>query len=413
VAANAAGQFVVAWQPNPSSQSKFGPARIQAFSDLKTPTSSVISVGTQVFGNLSVAMDKDGDFAVAWRDGTIVQEPDWRYYDAPYPASSGAVYVQKFSSTGVALGAPVSVAPVYEGLTAANGSWPQWSGTAESLSPPQVAMDDDGDVAVGWTDVTQSASYDWYGGAYSKSNSKSYVEVYAADGSVLMPLTQVETAISHGWVWKLWGFSNVDARILKGIAFNANRELAFVYDNYYLHVPETPFARYYRSPTASGKKINFDALAGKTVASNEFGMDATGNLTIGWTTTDGLSAVRYAASGKQLGSVIGPIGHDGTPCTSTLSVGPSGTLAVTWGILRGVDLFGTGKPSPSCGKMAEFLKADGTAIGAPMVIENGTDELNGADMATAFDGTGKIVTIWSTTQADHSTELMGAAVSAP
>src|SRR3569833_2612640 len=120
-------------------------------------------------------------------------------------------------------------------------------------------------------------------------------------------------------------------------------------------------------------------------------MDSSGNLAVGWTASDGMRIGHYTPAGVQQGTIIGPFGKGSTPCASTLSVTPSGNLAVTWGVLRQVVLFGTGNPQNSCARAGQWLNADGTTHGTPMVIESGTDELNGADATAAVDGLGSII----------------------
>ena len=411
VAANAAGRFVLAWQPNIVSRGQYGPASVQLFADPQTPVGAAIPIGKQAFGNVAVAMDKDGDFAVAWREGTVLKGPDWRDYGAPYPATSGTIYVQRYSSSGTALGAAQTVGPAYDGLVRAHGSYPNWSGNTEIATPLQVAMDDDGDVVVGWSEVAQGAGYGWYTGSYDSSSIVTKVEVFGRDGSATTPVVVTNEAKSAGEIWNIYGFANVDADVLAGIAMNGTGQLALLYNSYRKGVPQAPIVDYRGLDlTSSGSPFSLGAVTSKTIGSDLFGMDSSGNLAVGWTASDGIRIGHYTPAGVQQGSIIGPLGKGSKSCASTLSVTPSGNLAITWGVLRQVDLFGTGTPQNSCARAGQWLNADGTTHGTPMVVESGTDELNGADATAAVDGLGSIITVWSATRTDHSTELMGAVV---
>jgi hypothetical protein len=148
VAGNAAGQFAVTLQ---------APATVGTQKKLLIFNEHGGSVGTPVSVALpsnsvpsGLAVDKDGDVIVAW--GEISGS---NYYPFLGNATiTNAIYVQRYSSSGDAQGTPILVAKqrASDSISARFGG--QELIEASSFSAPQLATDDDGDVAVAWTEVT-------------------------------------------------------------------------------------------------------------------------------------------------------------------------------------------------------------------------------------------------------------------
>jgi hypothetical protein len=112
------GDFAVAWQSDETGSKEIWLQRYQADG---TPivAASLVSVSGNDDFDPSIAMDDDGDFAVAW------QGPD---------GSNAGVLVRRYSNAGVAQGAPA----------VANAT------TSGDQLRPDVAMDADGDYVVVW-----------------------------------------------------------------------------------------------------------------------------------------------------------------------------------------------------------------------------------------------------------------------
>ncbi len=125
VAAEAAGDFVVAWQGALRDGDNYG-VFARRFSNTGAPIGldfqvNAVTLGAQRFP--MIASDTDGDFVVVWQ----LQD----------------VHGRRFSSSGVALGGElqINVATGMGGRT------------------PSVAMDADGDFVVAWTNLSDGAGY--------------------------------------------------------------------------------------------------------------------------------------------------------------------------------------------------------------------------------------------------------------
>jgi hypothetical protein len=417
LARSSGGNFVVGWQPNLASAGAYGPAQLMALTPEFTPIGNGVDplpVGKQVLGNVSLAMAHNGDFVAAWRDGHVVPRQNLQWIGIPYPATAGEVTVQQFAADGTAKAPPVTLGSAYDGVIEFSGGRLGYSGSAEIAGTVQVAMDDDGDYVVGWSEVAESAAYYPYEAKpYGSSSSKTYAAVYRADGSVLQA-PKVVNLVKGSKTYDKRGFEFIDADVLSGIAMSGNGTFALLYDTYRKGLLLAPEARYYDlNLTPQSATFSLQGMGKSHVLPNLYGMDASANLAVGWAADDGLRIAKYSLTGGSSGAVIGPIGNGDPLCASTLSVAPSGVMAVTWGQLKSVDLFGTGQPSPSCEKDGQYLNTDGTANGTAFVLESGLDELNGYDIAAGVDGSGNLATVFSTIQYNHAGNLIGASSTAP
>src|SRR5688572_4165571 len=133
VAADADGDFVVAWTSNGQDNGSGFGVYAQRYSAAGVPRGPEFLVNTTVILNQShpaVAMDADGDFVIAW-DGAV--------FDA---VAVHEVYFQRYNAAGVPQGGE-TVAPAM---------------TAERQFRPAVAMDADGDFVIAWEDQVRDGS---------------------------------------------------------------------------------------------------------------------------------------------------------------------------------------------------------------------------------------------------------------
>jgi hypothetical protein len=123
VAAEANGDFVVAWQSNGQDSPDRG-VFARRFTSSGTPLAAEFQVNTYTFGDQlypRAAMDADGDFAIVWQSG----EQD---------GSASGVFARRFSSAGAALGSELQINTY----------------TSGDQGPASVTMDADGDFVVAW-----------------------------------------------------------------------------------------------------------------------------------------------------------------------------------------------------------------------------------------------------------------------
>jgi hypothetical protein len=146
IAMDGVGNFVIAWTSS-NEDGSAGGIYAQRYAANGTPQGNQFLVNTFTTENQlepTVAMDRDGDFAIAWmsnRDG-----------------DSYGIYAQRYAANGTTRG----------------GEFRVNSATAGRQFEPQAAMDADGDLIIGWGSTNQSGP-----------GTGSYLQRYAADGSAL------------------------------------------------------------------------------------------------------------------------------------------------------------------------------------------------------------------------------------
>ena len=144
VARDYVGNFVVVWASEEPAGGSADPtnmdvyARVYDFAGVPlTPEFKVNQFTTGIQSRLSVAMDSDGDFVVAWQSGTSDS--------AVFPGQDGsgsAVYARRFNAQGVAQGNEFRVN----------------TATANDQDAPSVASEDNGDFVVAWNSFGQDGS---------------------------------------------------------------------------------------------------------------------------------------------------------------------------------------------------------------------------------------------------------------
>jgi hypothetical protein len=373
IARGAGGSYVAAW---PAS----GHANAQTFNADGTPASSSFQIALSPFqsGHAPLAMDKDGDFVSVWFE----YNPDNSKL-LPY---AGKVYAQRYAHDGTPQGAAIKVASVTDGYSL--------RGTI------QVAMDDDGDFAVAWTERKSRAPVQFAYFVIEAQSSKTYAKVYKANGQVRTPLTAVDkVATKYCRTIVLAPPVCFNYNVLEGLAMNGTGDLVMVFD------VERSGAQ---QKTTSARTFDLqlkplsDSLTLTGAGSfNVVGNDAPGNLSNVWNDSSSTYVSRYAVTGSSLGTT-GPIGSSVDP---TLSVTPSGAFAVTW------DVSGSG--GSSFEKHAQYFNKDGTANGAPFVIDDGIAQQNLPNTAAGADADGNLVTIWTSIQSDNTNSIVGRSVAAP
>ena len=133
VAADADGDFVVAWQSNTQDDGSTFGIFARRFSSAGNPLASEFQVNTYTpvhQRNPAVAADSDGDFVVAWQD---------RYHDG---SGNEGVFARRFSSAGVALASEFQVNDY----------------TIGAQSNPTVAASASGDFVAAWVSGYQDAA---------------------------------------------------------------------------------------------------------------------------------------------------------------------------------------------------------------------------------------------------------------
>ena len=133
VATDADGNFVISWQSNSQDGSGLG-IYAQRYSSAGVALGTEFRVNSTVANaqdQPAIAMDKDGDFLIAWRSNQ--------------DGVSNDVYAQRYNAVGIPLGGEFRVNTT----------------TAEAQGTPSVAMDADGDFVVLWNSYAQDG--DVYG----------------------------------------------------------------------------------------------------------------------------------------------------------------------------------------------------------------------------------------------------------
>jgi hypothetical protein len=161
VAADADGDFVVAWQSLFQDGSNYG-VYAQRYNAAGAPQGGEFRANTTTVGNQgmpSVAVDADGDFVVAWETNAGVV-PD-------------GIYAQRLSATGAPLGTEFQV-----------------STSTGTFFWPSAAMDADGDVAIAWqADLHTPSGVDVFARRFDDATDAAgpVVTEVAADGVRLAP----------------------------------------------------------------------------------------------------------------------------------------------------------------------------------------------------------------------------------
>jgi hypothetical protein len=253
VAAEAGGDFVIAWQ-SPQRDGENDGVFARRFSNAGAPLGpdfqvNVVTLGAQKFP--MVASDADGDFVVVWQ----LQD----------------VHARRFSSSGVALGSELQIN----------------TATGMGGRSPSVAMDADGDFVVVWTNLADGAGYGVVGRRFSSA------------GAAITGELQVNT----------YTFSSEKR---PKVAAEANGDFVVVWESNHDGDDYGIFGRRF---TSNGAAIGGEfQVNGRTQGRQWFSAvtaDADGDLVVVWESqagedgdSTGVLAQRYSSAGARVGAEL-------------------------------------------------------------------------------------------------------------
>jgi hypothetical protein len=310
---------------------------------------------------IGVAADADGDFVASWVSGNPKR-----------------IYTQRFSQDGTAQGNAVTVGPAPQVAS------PSIVTDTDSL---MMALDGDGDLAIGWS-VTTSAAFGWcWGNFYTGwihgciggDHSTTYASVYNTSGSTMRwtgtgVYREPSTAVFQ---------SPVSLLPQPGGSFIALfRPSPADGTGYYLSAqPLNSHAQKSgASWTATGPNGNEKLATGITSAA----ADANGNIAIVWNSVSGVYVRRYSANGTPLGDWMSIA--DNTSCFDPIiEMTPSGSFAV----LRSAAI----NTSP-CGIEVQYFNADGSPHGAAVDVTDTEYVTYYSPPAAAIDSNGVLTVVW-------------------
>ncbi len=281
VAMDAAGNFVVAWASDLQDGSSFG-IYFQRFNAAGVAQGNELRANTTTADNQTnpaVAMDADGDFAIAWQSN--LQD-----------GSGIGVYFQRFSKTGATVGGEIR----------AN------SFTTGAQALPTIAMDANGDFIVAWASSGQDGSSD---GVYAQL----YNNLGATVGNEFRAntfTTQAQSAPS----------ASMDADgdfIITWESNNQDGSARGIYGQ-----------RYLKTGAASGGEFVINSFTAGNQGLPSVAMDAAGDFTVAWRSIDqdgssyGIYAQRYQESVDAAGPVVAGVyaaDNAGTPGANAIAEG--------------------------------------------------------------------------------------------
>ncbi|MEZ4885306.1 MAG: hypothetical protein R3E32_11310 [Chitinophagales bacterium] len=253
------GDFVIAWGSDGQDGSDFG-IYAQRYNSSGTPQGSEFKVNTFTNNSQnvpSVGMDSDGDFVITW----VSESQD---------GSDEGVYAQRYNSSGVPQGSEFLVNTY----------------TTNDQVFSSIGMDSDGDFVIAWTsDGQDGASRGIYAQRYNSSG--------APQGSEF----KVNTYTSNNQTTPNVGMDS-DGDFV--IAWQSNGQDGYGYGVY--------AQRYNSSGTPQGSEflVNTSTIGFQTHP--KIGMDSDGDFVITWKGTDGdgdgVFMQRYNSSGVPQGSEV-------------------------------------------------------------------------------------------------------------
>ena len=248
VALDADGDFVVAWQSvNQEGASSSEGVYARRFNAVGVAQGGEFLVNTFTTGqqrNPSVAVDADGDFAVAWQS-----------YEQEGAGSREGVYAQRFNAAGVAQGGEFLVNTF----------------TTNFQSGPSVALDADGDFVVAWQSYFQDGS-----------SFGVYAQRYAASGAAVGGEFLVNTYTTGR---QLNPSVAVDADGDVVVAWNSNGQDGSNYGVY--------ARRFNAAGVAQGGEIAVNTYTTSAQDLPSVAVDADGDVVVAWAS--------YGQDGSQLG----------------------------------------------------------------------------------------------------------------
>ncbi|VTU01332.1 rhs repeat-associated core domain-containing protein : YD repeat protein OS=Isosphaera pallida (strain ATCC 43644 / DSM 9630 / IS1B) GN=Isop_2419 PE=4 SV=1 [Gemmataceae bacterium] len=344
VAADAAGNFVVAWSSSGQDGSGAG-VYAQLFAADRTKRGPEFRVNTFTTGDQidpAVAMDAAGNFVVAWTS-------------AGQDGSGTGVYAQRFSATGTAVDAEFKVNTY----------------TAGDQGGPTVAMSAAGNFVVAWTSAGQDGSAT---GVYAQrfsatgtaQQSEFKVNTYTA-GSQGGPAAAMDAAGNFVVVWTSFGqdgdlagvyaqryaatgtaqqseflvnTTTTDSQSLPAVAMDANGDFVVSWTSYDpgLNLEDIYARQFSAGGAAQGGEFLVNLHTTSEQWASAVALDAAGNFVVAWGSlyqdgsVSGVYARRFSATGTGIGTEFRvnahTTGYQGTPAVAT---GAGGAFVVAWG----------------------------------------------------------------------------------
>jgi hypothetical protein len=279
VAMDAEGGFAVAWQSEVEGSGD--EIRVRLFAARGAPRGEEIAVNAITAGNQNVpavAMDAEGNFAVAWQ--TVV-------------SNNTEIRARRFDARGAPQGDEITV-------NTARG---------DTQSAPHVAMDADGDFVVAWERSTR--------GSYEIRARR-----FAADGTAQGDEIAVNT-------------DPTSSQRFPAVAMNADGRFVVVWRSNVAGSFEIRARRFAPDGTAQGDEIAVNALSAGEQLAPSVGLDGSGAFVVAWENSldDSyeIRARRFSDAGAPQGeeTAVHPA-TAGNQFSPSVAMNPSGDFVVTW-----------------------------------------------------------------------------------
>ena len=260
---DAAGDFVVTWSSYNNQDGSGVGIYAQRFNSAGEPEGRIFRVNTET-GNDQydslVAMDKEGDFVIAWT--SINQDGDFR-----------GVYAQRYDANGLAQG----------------GEFRVNTRTANDQTLDGLAMDADGDFVVTWTSVAQD----------SIPGTAVFAQRYDAAGMALGGEFKVNTYTTGGQRDSTVSMDNAGDFVVAWNSWYQDGSNNGVYAQ-----------RYDANGVAQGTEFRVNSTTTNIQIGPSVAMDADGDFVITWSSygqdgsQDGVYAQQYSRAGVAQGSEL-------------------------------------------------------------------------------------------------------------
>lgn len=204
VAIDGAGNFAIAWDSEGQDGSSYG-IYARKFNVNGTALTGELQVNQftpDLQADPTIAMDRSGNFIVAWNSGNLLTGQDGSTY---------GIYARRYSSTGVALSSEFQVNTF----------------TVDFQTVPSAAMDVDGDFVIAWQSFGQDGFLGGiYARKYSSNGTPAGIEFQVNTTAVGNQITPVIDMNSRGDFTIAWNSIAQDGSLggiyLQSFDFNAN-----------------------------------------------------------------------------------------------------------------------------------------------------------------------------------------------
>jgi len=348
------GDFVIAWASYGQDEPYNNGIYAQRYNAAGVPQGSEFQVNTYTTSFQSapsIAMDSDGDFAIAWHS----YNQDGSFY---------GIYAQRYNAAGEAQGAEFQVSTY----------------TTSAQSAPSIAMDSQGDFVITWQSLDQDGS-EW--GIYAQS--------YNVLGEVMGTEFQVNTYTS----------GDQDGFFGPSIAMDVDGDFVIAWrsrgqDGSSFGI----FAQRYSPPsppTPVGTEFQVNTYATSYQSLPSIAMDNNGDFVIAWQGVGNngfaIYAQRYAANGSPQENefqVNADTNKGQTVTVPSTAMDSDGDFVITWELVTNV---------PGYGIYAQRYNAAGEAQGSEFQVN--TNTTSGQSLpapSIAMDNNGDFVIAWHSQQ---------------